>query len=293
MTQRAGPAQRRDEQQVLALHEWQGGRIAHCRQTIQAPTTWGLAAGGRSEHTLIVHLSGRIRRLRTHIEGFGDETRPALPGDVWCVPEGYDYAAEAIGHRISFAEVTLSPRTTTGDRRVLTPRLAYRDDFLHQTVDLLLGALRAGTPHHDAIAERLQEILILHVEATYGVPEQSADPRPPRLSEKQIRAVQGYLEDHLDERVRVADLAAAAGLSLHRFRPRFAETFATTPAEYVLEQRVERARRMLRETDAEIADIAHAAGFASHSHLTETFRRRLAISPRAFRASMRGSSVPR
>jgi AraC family transcriptional regulator len=51
----------------------------------------------------------------------------------------------------------------------------------------------------------------------------------------------------------------------------------------VLDRRVERAKELLRETGTPIAEIALSAGFSSQSHLSNWFRRRVGVSPAAYR----------
>jgi AraC family transcriptional regulator len=49
----------------------------------------------------------------------------------------------------------------------------------------------------------------------------------------------------------------------------------------VIQQRVERAKRLLKQTDQAIIDIALECGFTSHSHLTKQFRQVTGLTPRA------------
>jgi len=114
------------------------------------------------------------------------------------------------------------------------------------------------------------------------------DPRPEErwMTPRRLTAIETMIEERLAERLTVADLAGALGLS-----PGFlirAHRAATGRGlhERLIDRRVARARSFLSDTERTLADIAFACGFSSHAHMTETFRRRLGASPEAIRRSL-------
>ncbi len=74
-------------------------------------------------------------------------------------------------------------------------------------------------------------------------------------------------------------------MSPSHFTRVFRAATGRSPHQYVLGQRLERARRALLTTDTAIADIAGACGFADQSHLTRTMRRHLGLTPNALRTN--------
>ena len=58
-----------------------------------------------------------------------------------------------------------------------------------------------------------------------------------------------------------------------------------SPYQYLIQQRVERAKQLLKQTDHFIADIALDCGFNSHSHLSKQFRQLTGMTPKAYRAN--------
>jgi AraC family transcriptional regulator len=76
-------------------------------------------------------------------------------------------------------------------------------------------------------------------------------------------------------------------LNVHQLLIAFRRNFGTTPAQYILTQRLRRARWHLLNGNADIADIAFDCGFASHSHLSAAFKRDTGITPRQFRDGLR------
>ena len=107
------------------------------------------------------------------------------------------------------------------------------------------------------------------------------------LSPGAMRRVREYVEVHLGESIDLSMLAAAAGLSVHHFARQFKQSAGVTPHVYLTQQRVERARDLLVQTDLPLAEIALVVGFFDQGHLARHFRHRLGTTPREFRWSQR------
>ncbi|MGA3234945.1 MAG: helix-turn-helix domain-containing protein [Bryobacteraceae bacterium] len=88
-----------------------------------------------------------------------------------------------------------------------------------------------------------------------------------------------YIESHLDQKIGLELLAAMAGHSIHHFVRAFHQSVGMPPHSYLLSRRLERAERMLRETQLPLSEIAAATGFSDQSHLARHFRRRTGMSP--------------
>ena len=58
------------------------------------------------------------------------------------------------------------------------------------------------------------------------------------------------------------------------------------PYQYLLQQRVERVKQLLKQTDQSIMDIALLCGFNSHSHLSKQFRQLTGMTPKLYRSNV-------
>jgi AraC-like DNA-binding protein len=87
------------------------------------------------------------------------------------------------------------------------------------------------------------------------------------------------------EKLSVADLAGAAGLSRAHFSEQFRRTFGESPHVYLLTRRLERAAALLRGTDRSVAEICLAVGLQSIGSFTTRFTRTYGMSPTAYRAA--------
>jgi AraC family transcriptional regulator len=93
-----------------------------------------------------------------------------------------------------------------------------------------------------------------------------------------------YVEANLDQKIKLAHLAELLGMSQFHFSHLFKQAMGLSPYQYLLKQRVERAKQLLKQTDRLIADIALECGFNSHSHLSKQFRQFTGLTPKAFRS---------
>jgi AraC family transcriptional regulator len=106
---------------------------------------------------------------------------------------------------------------------------------------------------------------------------------PGGLSPARLARVVDYVHAHLDQTLSLSDLADQACLSSYHFARSFKATTGRSPAAYVHAVRVQRARELLAFTVLNLAEIALSCGFASQAHFTTAFRRRLGVTPGAYR----------
>jgi AraC family transcriptional regulator len=75
-------------------------------------------------------------------------------------------------------------------------------------------------------------------------------------------------------------------MSYFHFSRAFKQSMGMTATNYIAGRRIERAKRMLEETELPISEIALRSGFSSQSHFTTAFRRLAGATPKAFRAAL-------
>jgi AraC-like DNA-binding protein len=93
------------------------------------------------------------------------------------------------------------------------------------------------------------------------------------------------------ERVEVAHMASAAGLSKAHFSREFYRTFGESPHHYLLTRRLERAAALLRMTDWTVAEICFSVGLRSVGSFTTSFRRAFGETPTAYRAKQPSAAL--
>ncbi|ASP36134.1 AraC family transcriptional regulator [Labrenzia sp. VG12] len=115
---------------------------------------------------------------------------------------------------------------------------------------------------------------------TTAVSRPQSDPKAARwMTPMRFRRLTDHIEADLDTELTVAGLARCVGVSPSFLSRAFSAFCGQSPYDYIVSRRLQRARRLISETQDALADIAVSCGFSSQSHMTSLFRRRLGISP--------------
>lgn len=99
------------------------------------------------------------------------------------------------------------------------------------------------------------------------------NPEGARLSPRRLARAVEFMHAHIADDIGVAQVAAAASLSLFHFSRAFRNTTGLSPYRYLLQCRVAKVRELLADGDRPLAEIAARAGFADQSHMTNMFKR--------------------
>ncbi len=107
------------------------------------------------------------------------------------------------------------------------------------------------------------------------------------LTAAKINLLRHHINVSLGKKITVGRLASLVCMSPQSFTPAFKRSFGTTPAQYVLTERLNWARWLLQNTDAAISAIAAETGFSSQSHLTSIMKRHTGDTPSEVRRALR------
>lgn len=273
--------------------------VRHCGD--ERRPAWRLRRRRLLDHLVVFIADGRGRFE------IGPEIIPVRPGDLLWIPPDTDHEMEgfAPGMSCPYLHGDLAYRPGVGDWDFSIPGgttdLARHAHLMHP---ILRHPALDGLPglHRGQAARRAGE-LVREVcrEAALGRPH--ATLRMSALFQELIaellrgRSEAGQapethlplLEDaaerlrRLGERARIADLAAAAGLSPSRFRELFARRFGVSPRSYGRLARIRRAKELLVASPLSIAEVARRTGFADVHAFSKAFRSVEQVPPSAYR----------
>ncbi|MFT8643245.1 GlxA family transcriptional regulator [Gluconacetobacter sp.] len=142
-------------------------------------------------------------------------------------------------------------------------------------LDMMLRIVAAHVGPARAREIAMQFLLARDRTGSEAQPVIALDPLPPSLG----RAVQ-LMESRIDQKLSVGEIASAAGLSERQLERLFRAHTGATPAAYLAAARLERARRLLRQTSMSVTDVGIACGFMSLTHFSTAFRNRFGYAPR-------------
>jgi transcriptional regulator GlxA family with amidase domain len=95
-----------------------------------------------------------------------------------------------------------------------------------------------------------------------------------------VQKAVSLMEAAIEDPVPLGELTQRTGVSQRQLERLCKRYLGATPAQYYVQLRLERARRMLRQTDMSVAEVAIACGFVSLSHFAKVYRRHYGLSPR-------------
>jgi AraC family transcriptional regulator len=241
-----------------------------------------------SEHTISISL-GAFQTERWLDGKFRRETN--FPGSVSIIPAyathlcAWDRVGDALILTIEpLFLASLAQEWEKADGIELLPTFARQSDLLLLQLGLALKAeLESGCLGGDLYSDAIAHLIATHLLRNYS----SVTPPPVApsggLSQRNLRQISGYIEAHLAETLTIAELAAIADLSPFHFCRMFKRSLLLTPHQYVMQQRVERAKRLLQQSEVSISAITQQCGFANPSHLSKWFRQLTGITPTAYR----------
>src|SRR3954453_11596068 len=139
---------------------------------------------------------------------------------------------------------------------------------------------------HEAARE-----LVLFLRRPGGQPQVSVSLASQASEMASIGELQIWIAEHLERRLSVEELAGRMAMSVRTFERVFTREVGTTPSQYVLQTRVEAARRLLERSDGGLKRVAATAGFGSVDLMRRAFVRLLGITPRCYRELAEASAA--
>ncbi len=164
----------------------------------------------------------------------------------------------------------------------LQPGQSVDDSVLQGFVMALEGSFQDLQRPNTLFLDHMGWALAAYCARTYletgkvDTPSGALAPWQERLSKQMIDA-------RLDGDLRLADLAAACGLSVDHFARAFQKSTSLPPHRWLILRRIERAQHLLLTTRLSVSEIALESGFHDQSHFTNTFTRHVGAPPAAWR----------
>ena len=184
--------------------------------------------------------------------------------------------------------------------RVLEETAAQDDVELQQSFELrdrhiasLILALRAdledGSPAGHLYGDSLITALAVYIQKRYAVFRHRTAEFRGGMPSARLKRVLEYVEANLGEDISLSALAQVAGMGPHYFCDLFKQSIGFSPHRFVLRQKLERAKKLLRNPKTSVIEISAVLGFADQSYFTKVFHRAVGVTPTEFRAGLIGS----
>lgn len=261
-----------------------GVSLAHGQREHMLMSTVGRPVDGNDVHSVLRTATGRR------------EWRTCPRGEVTFVPAGlpieWDWSYESKSVHLTMLPAYLSDVGTQfelddGESPRLRPLFRIRDDRLTTLLRLLRDEVSDSHIGTDLVTTSLLTLVAAQI---YRLSRAELTALPDDretigfTADVHRRSIE-LLNDRLDEKISLADLADEFNLSPFHFARLFKRATGYPPHEYQLQLRITRARELLR-SDARktIVEIACELGFSDESHFRRHFRRIVGTTPSRYRA---------
>lgn len=211
-------------------------------------------------------------------------------GDISVSPPGIHYGAhwdEELDHISVSIEDSFLERATVDFEANRNAKLILacgpQDPLLHSIAVSLANELDSELPAGKLYAESLVNTLAIHLLRHYSTDSLIPDLQFGGLPSHKLRRVLDFIEANLDRDLSLAELAGEADLSLYHFARAFKQTMGATPIQFLMQQRIDRAKSLLAGSEQPLSQIALSVGFKTQSHFTSQFRKFTEMTPRAWR----------
>lgn len=275
------------ETPLLSSHHlgWNGIKVEHLHQ----PPTWETPEFINPQHIIAIHHFQKPVKLERTIDG-KVETGCLGNGDVIITPantpikgrwDGEGEVTLLILEPSKFAQ--MAHESLDSDGVTLQPQFALTDSLLAGIGYALKGELNTNQPRNNLYINSLTATLAAHLLRHYCTVGQPINDNVGGLPPYQLRRAIDYIENFLQQNIKLSDIATALGMSQYYFARSFQQSMGIPPYQYLIQCRVERAKVLLKQHDLSITDIALECGFNSQSHLNQQFRKLTGITPKTYR----------
>jgi transcriptional regulator GlxA family with amidase domain len=149
-------------------------------------------------------------------------------------------------------------------------------------IDLCLHLIRSD--YGAAVANEVGRLALVAPVRPGGQTQFTRTPLPPERGVA-CADIRGWAMRHLDRPLTLTDLARHAGVSVRTLTRRFHAESGVSPLQWLLHQRVERARELLETTRLPMDQVARACGLGTADSLRKHLVRRTGLTPSAYRSA--------
>ncbi|MGI9551203.1 MAG: AraC family transcriptional regulator [Aurantibacter sp.] len=158
--------------------------------------------------------------------------------------------------------------------------------WLDSVSNLIVKETESKKPGGEVLLRKLGEILFIHTLRAYIERNGSKKGFMAAIQDKKIGIALKTIHNNPENRMTLASLAQIAGISRTSFSNRFRTLIGDTPMGYITKWRIIEAKRLLKESDRSVGEIAEKVGYKSEAAFNRVFKKQVALTPLKFRKSV-------
>lgn len=287
------PAQILPNQPILTSHQssWKSIHLAHHHQP-----PWELPEVSNAQHIIYLPnthqtatvkclVEGRLQETQFHTSEYKHGCFGILPANMpyelcWNVNVEFVHFYIEPAFLVNIAHESVNP-----DQVEFPLKIKEFDGVIYHLGMALKSHLetdRVGSCFYaDSMATALSAHLIKHYSTRKPIFRQYDD----GLSKLKLNHAIAYINEHLGENLSLTAIADELDMSQYYFCRLFKRSIGTTPHQYLIQRRIDRAKQLLSKPELTITAIALECGFNNQSHFAKYFRQHIGATPKQFRNS--------
>ena len=167
----------------------------------------------------------------------------------------------------------------------------FTDPRLSAMVAAAHAEMVAGFPSGRLFLDSLEQAMAVTLVNGHAVRHRPLQFSRGGLNSARLRRIKELVDAKMEGDLSLEEMAQSVGLSTAHFARMFRKSTGRTPHQFVLRQRLERAKGMLRAPDARVLDVALTCGFKTQQHFAQVFRGVWGVSPTEYREQLVGSEA--
>jgi AraC family transcriptional regulator len=173
----------------------------------------------------------------------------------------------------------------------LRPSRKFADSRLSALVAAARAEMVAGFPSGRLFLDSVEQAMAITLVNGHAVRHRPVQIYRGGLGSARLRRIKELVRAKMEDDLSLDEMAQSVGLSTAHFARMFRKSTGETPHQFVLRQRVERAKAMLRAPGARVLDVTVACGFKTQQHFAQVFCDVCGVSPTRHRQDFLDSEV--
>ncbi|KAM3108836.1 helix-turn-helix domain-containing protein [Phormidesmis sp. 146-33] len=273
---------------------WNSIQLIHYCQPLAC-----LSEISNSQHLIIIPLGHESVSYEVDLEGRAQEVsfqeKDYGSGCIAVFPAAlpYGFHSHSTYRVMEWMQCYLEPgflaqiahESVNPDRVELLQTNKKADGLIHQIGLALKSSLEMDGVSSRFYADSMATALSAHLLRHYSTRNHCFRDYEDGLSKQKLRQAIEYIQAHLGEDISLTDIANELGMSQYYFCHLFKRSTGISPHQFLIHQRVERAKHLLKHSERTVTSVAIECGFANQSHFAKCFRQCTGMNPNQFRKS--------
>ena len=264
--------------------DWDGLTVQHCRLR-----SGEMIEKKHSRHQIVILLQGTFTSSMVTASG-RRRSGWRSAGHTPIIPAGQSYSARWDDELEDFSIfldpsllVRVAAEARISDRVELMEACNANDPVIRRIGMALKTEAESGGPGGRLYADSLANLLAVHLLRHYTQDGPGLQTALGGLTGRKLNMATEFIQENIERDLGITEIANVVDLSPFHFARSFKQATGVSPHQYLIKNRIERAKSLLTGSELPIVEVGFKVGFKNQSHFTTLFRKLTSMTPKAYR----------